>query len=155
VSRKKRLQKKAEKTKKSEQKKQAYVSRIATKAKKKKKIKRSIPEGRIYIKSTFNNTFITVTDLQGDVVAWGSSGSAGFKGSKKSTPYASSLAAKSVASKAVDMGMIKVSVFVTGVGSGRDAAIRSLDATGLQIHSIKDITPLPHNGPRARKPRRV
>ncbi len=155
MSRKKRLQKKAEKGKKSEQKKQAYATRIAAKVKKKKKVKRSIPEGRVYIKSTFNNTFITVTDLKGDVVAWGSSGSSGFKGSKKSTPYASSLAAKAVAAKAVDMGMTDISVFVTGVGSGRDAAIRSLDTTGLQIHSIKDVTPLPHNGPRARKPRRV
>jgi len=155
MSRKKRLQKKAEKAKRSEQKRQAYASRIAAKAKGKKKTKRVIPEGKVYIKSTFNNTLITITDLKGEVIAWGSSGASGFKGSKKSTPYAGSLAAKSVASKAVDMGMIKADVYVSGIGSGRDSAIRSLDTAGLEIRAIKDITPLPHNGPRARKPRRV
>ena len=155
MSRKKRLQKKAEKTKKSEQKRQAYVSRIAAKTKKKKKEKRSIPEGKVYIKSNFNNTIITVTDLTGAVIAWSSAGTAGFKGSKKSTPYAASLAAKSVASKVVDMGMKQAEVYVSGVGSGRDSAIRSLDVAGLHITIIKDVTPLPHNGPRARKPRRV
>lgn len=155
MSRKKRLQKKAEKSKKSEQKRQAYSARIVAKAKKKKKEKRSIPEGKIYIKSTFNNTIITVTNLQGEVVAWGSAGTAGFKGSKKSTPYAASLAAKSVAAKAIDMGMKQAEIYVSGVGSGRDSAIRSLDTAGLHITIIKDITPLPHNGPRARKPRRV
>lgn len=155
MSRKKRLQKKAEKSKKSEQKRQAYSARIVAKAKKKKKEKRSVPEGKIYIKSTFNNTIITVTNLQGEVVAWGSAGTAGFKGSKKSTPYAASLAAKLVAAKAIDMGMKQAEIYVSGVGSGRDSAIRSLDTAGLHITIIKDVTPLPHNGPRARKPRRV
>lgn len=155
MSRKKRLQKKAEKSKKSEQKRQAYSARIAAKAKKKKKEKKIVPEGRVYIKSTFNNTIITITDPAGSVIAWSSAGTAGFKGSKKSTPYAASLASKSVATRAADMGMRQVEVYVSGVGSGRDSAIRSLDAGGLHITIIKDVTPLAHNGPRARKPRRV
>lgn len=155
MSRKKRLQKQAEKTKKAEAKRQAYATRAAAKGKKKKKAKRIIPEGKVYIQSTFNNTIITITDQQGEVIAWGSAGNAGFRGSKKSTPYAASMAAKTVATKAIDMGMTRASVFVKGVGSGRDAAIRSLDTAGLHIGSIKDVTPLPHNGPRPRKPRRV
>jgi small subunit ribosomal protein S11 len=155
MSRKKRLQKKAEKGKKSEQKKQAYAARVAAKSKKRKKVKLTSNEGRVYIKSTFNNTVITVTDTQGNTIAWGSAGHAGFRGSKKSTPYAASLAAKAVASRAVDMGISRANVFVRGVGSGRDSAIRSLDSAGLSIQAIKDVTPLPHNGPRPRKPRRV
>ena len=155
MSRKKRLQKKAEKGRKAEAKRQAYQAKIAAKARTKKKAKRVVPEGKVYIQSSFNNTMITVTDPQGGVVAWGSAGSAGFKGSRKSTPYASSLAAKSVAAKALEIGMNRVEVFVKGVGSGRDAAIRSLDAAGLAVIGIKDVTPLPHNGPRPRKPRRV
>ena len=155
MSRKKRLQKKAEKGRKAEAKRQAYQAKIATKARAKKKTKRVVPEGKVYIQSSFNNTFITITDPQGGVISWGSAGSAGFKGSRKSTPYASSMAAKSAAAKAVELGMIKVDVFVKGVGSGRDAAIRSLDAAGLMVVGIKDVTPLPHNGPRPRKARRV
>lgn len=153
MSRKKRLQKKAEKSKKSEQKKQAYAAKAAAKVRK-KKIKRSVPEGKVYIKSTFNNTIVTITDLKGEVIAWSSSGNVGFKGSKKSTPYAASMAAKTAASKAMDMGMTKANVFVRGIGSGRDAAIRSLDTTGLHLDTVKDVTPLPHNGPRPRKPKR-
>ncbi|MFH0912188.1 MAG: 30S ribosomal protein S11 [Patescibacteria group bacterium] len=121
----------------------------------KKAIKRTLTTGKVFIKSTFNNTIITITDDKGDVVAWSTSGRVGFKGSKKSTPYAASLAAKSVAAKAVDMGMTKANVYVQGVGSGRDAAIRSLDTVGLQIEAIRDVTRLPHNGPRPRKARRV
>jgi len=155
MSRKKRLQKKAEKGRKAEAKRQAYQAKIATKARAKKKTKRVVPEGKVYIQSSFNNTFITITDPQGGVISWGSAGSAGFKGSRKSTPYASSMAAKNAATKAVELGMIKVEVFVKGVGSGRDAAIRSLDAAGLTVVGIKDVTPLPHNGPRPRKARRV
>lgn len=155
MSRKKRLQKKAEKGRKAEAKRQAYQTKIASKAKAKKKTKRVVPEGKVYIQSSFNNTFVTITDLTGAVVAWGSAGSAGFKGSRKSTPYASSMAAKSAAAKAVELGMSRVEVFVKGVGSGRDAAIRSLDAAGLAVVGIKDVTPLPHNGPRPRKARRV
>lgn len=154
MSRKKRLQKKAEKSKKSEQKKQAYSAKAATKVHRKKKVKRSVPEGKVYIKSTFNNTIVTITDLQGEVIAWSSSGNIGFKGSKKSTPYAASMAAKTAAGKAMDMGMTKANVFVTGIGSGRDAAIRSLDTAGLHLDTVKDVTPLPHNGPRPRKPKR-
>lgn len=121
----------------------------------KKAGKRVVTAGRVYIRSTFNNTMITITDLQGEVVAWSSSGKVGFKGSKKSTPYAAALAAKAAAGKAVDLGMTKANVLVQGVGAGRDAAIRSLDTAGLLIEAIKDITPLPHNGPRPRKARRV
>lgn len=155
MSRKKRLQKKAEKGRKAEAKHQAYQAKIATKARAKKKSKRIVPEGKVYIQSSFNNTFVTITDPTGGVVAWGSSGSAGFKGSRKSTPYAASMAAKNAATKALELGMNKVEIFVKGVGSGRDAAIRSLDAAGLTVMGIKDVTPLPHNGPRPRKARRV
>ena len=156
MSRKKRLQKKAEKGKKSEQKRQAYESKIAGKVKKKKKkVKLVVPEGKVYIKSNFNNTIVTITDLKGAVISWGSSGSAGFKGSKKSTPYASALATKLAATKAVEAGMSQVEVYITGVGVGRDAAVRALDVAGLFVTTIKDVTPLPHNGPRARKPRRI
>ena len=117
--------------------------------------KRTVQAGKIFIKSTFNNTLVTFTDLQGEVIAWSSSGRMGFKGSKKATPYASSLAAKTAAAKAVDMGLTKANIFVQGVGSGRDATIRSIDSAGIFIEAIKDITPLPHNGPRPRKSRRV
>ena len=123
--------------------------------KSKKAKKRTVQAGKIFIKSTFNNTLVTFTDLQGEVIAWSSSGRMGFKGSKKATPYASSLAAKTAAAKAVDMGLTKANIFVQGVGSGRDAAIRSIDSAGIFIEAIKDITPLPHNGPRPRKSRRV
>jgi len=121
----------------------------------KKAKKRTVQTGKIFIKSTFNNTLITITDLQGEVITWSSSGRMGFKGSKKATPYASSLAAKTAAGKAMDMGLTKASIFAQGVGSGRDAAIRSIDSAGIFIETIKDITPLPHNGPRPRKARRV
>ncbi|MFH1088238.1 MAG: 30S ribosomal protein S11 [Patescibacteria group bacterium] len=121
----------------------------------KKAKKRTVQDGKIFIKATFNNTLITITDLNGEVIAWSSSGRMGFKGSKKATPYASSLAAKTAAAKAVDMGLTKANIFAQGVGPGRDAAIRSIDGAGIFIETIKDITPLPHNGPRPRKPRRV
>jgi len=154
VSRKKRLQKKAEKGKKAEQKKQAYASRVATKPKTKKK-KRTVEEGRAYIKSTFNNTIITITDNKGDVLATASAGARGFRGSKKSTSFAASKAAGTAVAKADNVGMHKISIFVTGVGTGRDAAIRSLAGSGMEVLAIKDITPIPHNGPRPRRPRRT
>lgn len=132
---------------------QAKVKKSPGKAKKAKK--RTVQAGKIFIKSTFNNTLITITDLQGEVIAWSSSGRMGFKGSKKATPYASSLAAKTAAAKAAGMGLTKANIFVQGVGSGRDAAIRSIDGAGIFIEAIKDVTPLPHNGPRPRKSRRV
>ena len=120
-----------------------------------KKEKRVIPEGKVFIQSTFNNTIITITDLKGSVVAWGSSGIAGFKGSRKGTPYAAQLAAQAAAQKAKDAGLRQVEVFIKGPGSGREAAIRAIQATGIVVSSIKDVTPIPHNGCRPRKRRRV
>ncbi|HJX03892.1 MAG TPA: 30S ribosomal protein S11 [Dehalococcoidia bacterium] len=120
-----------------------------------KKERRVIPEGKVFIQSTFNNTIITITDIKGGVVAWGSSGVAGFKGSRKGTPYAAQLAAQAAAQKAKDAGMRQVDVFIKGPGSGREAAIRAIQASGIVVSSIKDITPIPHNGCRPRKRRRV
>ncbi len=120
-----------------------------------RKEKKSVPRGRAYIKSTFNNTLITLTDPNGNVIASGSAGTVGFKGSRKSTPFAAGQAAERVARKAMDNGMRQVDVSVKGPGSGREAAIRSLQAAGLAILSIRDVTPMPHNGCRARKRRRV
>ncbi len=114
-----------------------------------------IPSGRAYIQSTFNNTIVTLTDPQGNVIAWGSSGTAGFKGSRKGTPYAAQLAARDAARKAMEHGLRQVEVYVKGPGSGREAAIRSLQSSGLYITSIMDVTPIPHNGCRPPKRRRV
>ena len=120
-----------------------------------RKERKSVPRGRAYIQSTFNNTLITVTDPNGNVIASGSAGTVGFKGSRKSTPFAAGQAAERVARKAMDNGMRQVDVSVKGPGAGREAAIRSLQAAGLTILSIRDVTPMPHNGCRARKRRRV
>ena len=120
-----------------------------------RKERKSVPKGRAYIQSTFNNTLITLTDPNGNVIASGSAGTVGFKGSRKSTPFAAGQAAERVARKAMDNGMRQVDVSVKGPGSGREAAIRALQAAGLAILSIRDVTPLPHNGCRARKRRRV
>jgi small subunit ribosomal protein S11 len=120
-----------------------------------KKEKKSIPQGKAYIHSTFNNVIITITDPGGNVVSWGSSGSAGFKGSRKGTPYAAQLAAETAAKRAKEHGMRQVEVFVRGPGGGREAAIRSLQIAGLNVISIKDVTPIPHNGCRPPKRRRV
>jgi small subunit ribosomal protein S11 len=117
--------------------------------------KKSIPKGRAYIQSTFNNTQITLTDPAGNAVAWSSGGTVGFKGSRKSTPYAAQLAAQQAARKAMDHGMRQVDVFVKGPGSGREAALRALQSAGLSVLSIRDVTPIPHNGCRAPKRRRV
>lgn len=152
---KKKQEKRAKKARAKAQMQQQAQAKATKKKKVRKAQKRTLSVGRVYIKSTFNNTLVTITDEKGDVVAWSSSGRMGFKGSKKSTPYAASLATKSAAAKAVNMGMARANVLVQGVGSGRDAAIRSLDAAGLHIDAIKDVTPLPHNGPRPRKARRV
>jgi small subunit ribosomal protein S11 len=111
--------------------------------------------GVAHIKATFNNVIVTLTDLYGNTISWASSGKMGFKGSKKSTPFAAQVAAESAAKEAFDLGLRKVEVFIKGVGSGRDAAVRSLNTNGLEITSIKDITPLPHNGCRPPKRRRV
>jgi small subunit ribosomal protein S11 len=117
--------------------------------------RKSIPAGRAYIQSTFNNTIVTLTDTEGNVIAWGSSGTAGFKGSRKGTPYAAQLAAHDAARKAMEHGLRQVEVYIKGPGSGREAAIRSLQSSGLCITSIADITPIPHNGCRPPKRRRV
>jgi small subunit ribosomal protein S11 len=109
----------------------------------------------VHIQSTFNNTIITITDMQGNVLSWSSAGTMGFKGTKKSTPYAAQIASSSVAKKVRDMGLVEVEVLVKGPGPGREAAIRALAAAGLSVRRVKDITPMPHNGCRARKKRRV
>lgn len=117
--------------------------------------RRLVPEGQIHIQATFNNTIITITDMKGDVLAWASAGSVGFKGSRKSTPYAAQMAANEAARAALDMGMREVDVFVKGPGPGREAAIRTLQGSGLIVRSITDATPIPHNGCRPPKKRRV
>jgi len=117
--------------------------------------RRNIPVGQAHIQATFNNTIITITDLQGNALTWGSAGTAGFKGSRKSTPYAAQMAAQQTAKNAQDMGMREIDVFVKGPGPGREAAIRALQAAGLKVRSITDVTPIPHNGCRPPKKRRV
>jgi small subunit ribosomal protein S11 len=117
--------------------------------------KRNIPRGQAHIQATFNNTIITLTDPQGNTVAWASAGTAGFKGSRKSTPYAAQLAAQQAARSAQDNGMRELDIFVKGPGPGREAAIRALQAAGLVVKSITDVTPIPHNGCRPPKRRRV
>ena len=125
------------------------------KVKLRKKEKKNVSVGQAYIKSTFNNTIISITDPTGAVISWSSSGQVGFKGSRKSTPYAASMAAEAAARKAQEHGLKKVDVFVKGPGSGRETAIRSLQAAGLEVGAISDVTPAPHNGCRPTKPRRV
>jgi small subunit ribosomal protein S11 len=117
--------------------------------------KKNVAHGQAHIKSTFNNTIVTITDLSGNTLAWASAGNVGFKGSRKSTPFAAQLAAEQAARRAQEHGLQKVEVFVKGPGSGRETAIRSLAATGLEILGIQDVTPVPHNGCRPRKRRRV
>ncbi|HPN67522.1 MAG TPA: 30S ribosomal protein S11 [bacterium] len=124
-------------------------------APKKKKKRASVVSGMAYIQSTFNNTIVSLTDKKGNVIAWGSSGGAGFKGTKKSTPFAASVAAKLAATKAKNFGLKEVDVVIQGIGSGRESAIRALHAEGIDILSIKDVTPMPHNGCRAKKARRI
>lgn len=125
------------------------------KEKTKKKMARGITAGVAHIQATFNNTFVTITDKQGNVLAWSTPGVVGFSGSKKSTPFAAQVAATDAAKKAKEMGLQTVEVLVNGPGSGRESAIRALQANGLAVSSIKDVTPLPHNGCRPRKKRRV
>ena len=121
----------------------------------KKKTKRTIVLGQAHINSTFNNTIVTITDTEGNVVAWASGGTKGFKGSRKSTPFAAQQAARDVAKQCQDQGMRRVDIFTKGPGSGRESAIRALMAAGLEVGIIKDISPVPHNGCRPRKRRRV
>jgi len=126
------------------------------KVKRKKKAPKNVKVGRAYVKATYNNTIVTLTDLNGNVISWASAGMAGFKGAKKSTPYAAQIITRiAVTAAKEDFGLAEVSVFVKGVGTGRESAVRALNANGLEINSIKDITPVPHNGCRAKKPRRV
>ena len=122
---------------------------------KKKKIKKNIPSGIAYVQSTFNNTIVSIADTSGNVVSWASAGQKGFKGSRKSTPYAAQVAADAAAAKALEVGMKVLSVEVKGPGSGRETALRALQARGFKIISIKDTTPMPHNGTRPPKKRRV
>jgi small subunit ribosomal protein S11 len=121
----------------------------------KKKVKKNVQSGIAHIQSTFNNTIVTITDVSGNVVAWSSAGVRGFKGSRKSTPFAAQLAAEDAAKKAMDHGMRSISVFVKGPGSGRESALRALQAAGFKISLIRDVTPIPHNGCRPPKRRRV
>ena len=117
--------------------------------------RKNVVVGQAHIQSTFNNTIIAITDVDGNVVAWGSAGGAGFKGSRKSTPFAAQVTAESTARKAIEHGMRSIEVFVRGPGAGREAAIRSLQAAGLEVSAITDVTPIPHNGCRPPKRRRV
>ena len=132
---------------------------MATKKNARSRVKRAerknVSVGQAHIKSTFNNTIVSITDSQGNVISWQSAGTVGFKGSRKSTPFAAQMAAEAAAKTAMEHGLRKVAVFVKGPGSGRETAIRSLRATGLEIASIQDCTPVPHNGCRLRKRRRV
>lgn len=121
----------------------------------KRRERKNIERGVAHIKSTFNNTFISITDTEGNSISWSSAGNVGFKGSRKSTPFAAQLAAETAAKVAMDHGMRQVEVYVKGPGAGREAAIRSLQAAGLEVNAIKDVTPIPHNGCRPPKRRRV
>lgn len=122
---------------------------------KQKTITRVSSTGKVYITATFNNTLVTITNDKGDTIAWSSAGARGFKGTRKSTPYAATLAVENAARKAIDRGIKVVEIFIKGPGSGRDSALRAIKSAGLSISLIADITPIPHNGPRARKKRRV
>lgn len=124
-------------------------------AKAKKSAKKDLSTGKIYISATFNNTLITITDAKGDTVSWSSSGAMGFKGARRSTPYAATTAVDAAVKKATAAGLRNVEVYIKGPGSGREAAIRALRGSGLNIKVIADVTPIPHNGPRPRKKRRV
>jgi len=125
------------------------------KASKKRKVRRHVTAGIAYIKATFNNTIVAITDLKGDVLVWATGGTCGFKGSRKSTPFAGQMAAQQAAEKAIKMGLKEIDVKVKGPGSGRESAITALQTAGLIIKSIEDVTPLPHNGCRPKKRRRV
>lgn len=131
------------------------MAKKGTKEGRRRRERRVVVEGVAHVKSTFNNTMVAITDPKGDVISWASAGTVGFKGTKKGTPFAAQLAAETAAKKAMEMGMRRVDVRVKGPGSGRETAIRSLQTAGLEVGTIKDTTPLPHNGCRPRKRRRV
>ncbi|MFO3715375.1 MULTISPECIES: 30S ribosomal protein S11 [Anaerococcus] len=122
---------------------------------KRRRVKKNVERGQAHINSTFNNTMVTITDMQGNALSWASAGQLGFRGSRKSTPFAAQEAAETAAKKAIDQGLKTVEVYVKGPGSGRESAIRSLQAAGLEVTMIKDVTPIPHNGCRPPKRRRV
>ncbi|MEO0853052.1 MAG: 30S ribosomal protein S11 [Cyanobacteria bacterium J06648_11] len=128
---------------------------MAQKPRRGKKVKRNVPNGVAYIQSTFNNTIVTITDPTGAAISWATAGSSGFKGAKKGTPFAAQTAAESAAKTAIDNGMRQIEVMVSGPGAGRETAIRALQAAGLEITLIRDVTPIPHNGCRPPKRRRV
>lgn len=132
----------------------ATTAKKAT-ATRKKRERKNIERGAVHIQSTFNNTIVTITDVQGNALSWASSGGLGFRGSRKSTPFAAQMAAETAAKVAMEHGLKSVEVFVKGPGSGREAAIRALQAAGLEVNMIKDVTPIPHNGCRPPKRRRV
>lgn len=125
------------------------------KGRQRRKVRKNIAVGQAHIKTSFNNTLVTLTDKEGNVIAWESAGAVGFKGSRKSTPFAAQVTAESAAKKGMEHGLQKVEVFVRGPGSGRETAVRSLQAAGLEVLGVKDVTPVPHNGCRPRKRRRV
>ena len=139
--------------KKSDNKEQKIVKKSSYS--KKKKVKKNIPNGIAYVQSSFNNTIVSIADTQGNIISWSSAGQKGFKGSRKSTPYAAQIAADSAATKALEYGMKTLTVEIKGPGSGRETALRALQARGFKIISIKDTTPMPHNGTRPPKKRRV
>ena len=131
------------------------AQRKATKGRARRRVRKNVPFGQAHIKTSFNNTIVTLTDPAGNVIAWESAGSAGFKGSRKSTPFAAQVTADNAARKGMEHGLEKVEVFAKGAGSGRETAIRSLQAAGLEVTSVRDVTPQAHNGCRPRKRRRV
>ena len=139
--------------KKSDNKEQKIVKKSSYS--KKKKVKKNIPSGIAYVQSSFNNTIVSIADTEGNIISWSSAGQKGFKGSRKSTPYAAQIAADSAATKALEFGMKTLTVEIKGPGSGRETALRALQARGFKILSIKDTTPMPHNGTRPPKKRRV
>jgi len=131
------------------------MAKATGKGTRKRKVKKNVPIGIAHIQATFNNTIVTITDPDGNVISWASAGTQGFKGSRKSTPFAAQVAAEDAAKKAMEHGMRSIDVYVKGPGGGREAALRSLQAAGFKVHLIKDVTPIPHNGCRPPKRRRV
>lgn len=127
----------------------------ATPAKKKKAVQTTTPRGRAHVQATYNNTLISLSDANGNIISWSSAGKMGFRGPKKATAYAAGVIVKDAVSRAAERGLKEVDVFVKGIGAGREAAIRALNANGLQVMSIRDVTPIPHNGCRAKGPRRI
>jgi small subunit ribosomal protein S11 len=150
-----RKQEKQERPEKGAEKPEAEAAAEPKAAPRRRREKRVVPRGAAHVKASFNNTIVSLTDPAGNVIAWSSAGAAGWKGSRKSTPYAAQVAAETAARKALDLGLKTVEVFVRGPGAGREAAIRALEATGLEVTAITDVTPIPHNGCRPPKRRRV